>query len=295
VLVEPLAKALGWQLGETEAVETLPGDENGRQPFLVPESTKPIGRLRVVPGEASLYHATEGPHWRYVPVRSLIRILEREGLTWVFCLMRSRSRSFAGVMDSSLRIRNSIRMPLAAWLLRHWSKAACRRFLAISGRSAPGGDRRRYATGVQIKKASARDHKIFLSKRLREFSKGQPELLELRRILLKLGGEELIPPPDHDPVTNFLIDFGIVFAGPIVLKQSGRQRGGALGRIWIRRLYGIVGIGIGYALEEDGLWREHTFGVLREGILETIAPKRKYFGLLLISEAADRLAETLNK
>jgi hypothetical protein len=160
---------------------------------------------------------------------------------------------------------------------------------------APVGDRRRYATGVQIKKASARDHKIFLSKRLREFSKGQPELLELRRILLKLGGEELIPPPDHDPVTNFLIDFGIVFAGPIVLKQSGRQRGGALGRIWIRRLYGIVGIGIGYALEEDGLWREHTFGVLREGILETIAPKRKYFGLLLISEAADRLAETLNK
>jgi hypothetical protein len=71
---------------------------------------------------------------------------------------------------------------------------------------------------------------------------------------------------------------GCVFAGPIVLKQSGNQRGGALGRIWIRRSYGIVGIGIGYALEEDGLWREHSFSVLREGILETKGPNSSTLG-----------------
>ena len=62
-----------------------------------------------------------------------------------------------------------------------------------------------------------------------------------------------------------------------------------------RRLYGIIGIGTGYALADDGLWREHSFGVLREGVLETMAPKQKYFGLLLVSEAADVLAETLIK
>ena len=82
VLVEPLAKLLGWQLGETDAVETLLGEEDGSQPLLIADSTRPIGRLLAVPGEASLDHAPEGLHRRYAPVHTLIRILEREGLTW---------------------------------------------------------------------------------------------------------------------------------------------------------------------------------------------------------------------
>jgi uncharacterized protein (DUF433 family) len=80
--VEPLAKLLGWQLGETDAVETLLGEEDGSQPLLIPDSTRPIGRLLAVPGEASLDHAAEGLHRRYAPIHTLIRILEREGLTW---------------------------------------------------------------------------------------------------------------------------------------------------------------------------------------------------------------------
>ena len=131
------------------------------------------------------------------------------------------------------------------------------------------------------------DHRIFLSKRVREFSRTQPELRELRRILLKLGGEELVPPVSRDPMTNFLIDFGIVFTGPVILKH------GTLHRIWSRRSHGIVGLGIGYALHGDGLWRGSTFGVLREGVLDTVAPRNKYFGLLLIGQAADGFAETL--
>jgi hypothetical protein len=152
-----------------------------------------------------------------------------------------------------------------------------------------------YATGVPIEQAAAREHRIFLSRRVREFSKTQPELRELRRTLLKLGGEELVPAAGDDPMTNFLIDFGMVFGGPVVLKPCGHQRPErSLGRIWHRRLHGIVGLGVGYALDDEGLWREHSFGVLREGVLETTSPKRKYFGLLLISQAADAFAETLS-
>ena len=96
-------------------------------------------------------------------------------------------------------------------------------------------------------------------------------------------------------MTNFLIDFGIVFGGPVLLKhgERGRQER-TLARIWSRRLYGIVGIGVGYGLNDDGLWREHSFGVLREGVLEIAAPKRKYFGLLLIGQAADGFAATIS-
>jgi hypothetical protein len=142
--------------------------------------------------------------------------------------------------------------------------------------------------------AFTQDHRTFLSKRVRGFAKIHPEIRELRRILLKLGGEELAPPSGSDPMTNFLIDFGIVFGGPVILKPCGnRKPERILGRMWDRRRHGIIGIGAGYALNADGLWREHLFGVLREGILETVGPKEKYFGLLLIGQAADGFADTV--
>lgn len=100
-----------------------------------------------------------------------------------------------------------------------------------------------------------------------------------------------MPPASDDPLTSFLVDFGIVFSGPLVLKTCTRLTPStALSRIWRRRMHGIIGLAVGYALAEDGLWREHTFGVLREGVLETVCRKEKYFGLLLIGEAADGFA-----
>jgi hypothetical protein len=149
---------------------------------------------------------------------------------------------------------------------------------------------------VESEKPATREYRLFLAKRFREIAKSQPELRELRRILLKLGGVELVPSPGNDPIVDLLIEYGIVYSGPVVLKQGGHSgQDCTLGRIWTRRLYGIVGIGTGFALADDGLWREHSFGVLREGVLETMIPKQKYFGLLLVSEAADVLAETLIK
>jgi len=149
---------------------------------------------------------------------------------------------------------------------------------------------------VPLETTRSQDHRLFLSRRAREFSKANPALRELRRILLKLGGEEFVPPAGEDPMTNFLIDFGIVFGGPVVVKPcapGSPER--TLSRIWKGRLYGIVGIGAGYALHDDGLWRESSFGVLREGVLETTAIKRKYFGLLLIDQAADGFADALSR
>ncbi len=106
-----------------------------------------------------------------------------------------------------------------------------------------------------------------------------------------IGGEETAPPLARDPMVTFLIDCGIVFNGPVVLKTA---RNGEplvnLARAWRKRVPGLVGIGVGYALEQNGLWREHTFGILREGVLEPDVEKQKYFGLMLIGEAADGFA-----
>ena len=81
--------------------------------------------------------------------------------------------------------------------------------------------------------AETRDYAVFLSKRVREVSKLRPEIRELRKTLLKIGGEEFVPPDIEDPTTTFLIDFGIVFGGPVLLKASNRYRPErTLSQIW---------------------------------------------------------------
>lgn len=54
----------------------------------------------------------------------------------------------------------------------------------------------------------------------------------------------------------------------------------------------IIGVATGYALSEDGLWRQHSWGVLRDGLLETTERRDKYFGILLQASGADRFSQT---
>jgi hypothetical protein len=140
------------------------------------------------------------------------------------------------------------------------------------------------------------DHQRFLADRATAASRTQPELRALRKILLKLGGSEVIvqTPRASDPLHGFLADFRIVFSGQVLLKQSHSAAAEiCIARAWRHRKYGITAIGVGYGLNDDDFWREHTFGVLREGILETTHTRRKYFGVLLIGEAADGFAQTV--
>jgi hypothetical protein len=60
--------------------------------------------------------------------------------------------------------------------------------------------------------------------------------------------------------------------------------------IWTEERHELVGIGTGYSLSDDGLWRQHSWGLRREGILETTVPRVKYFGVLLQHADADSFA-----
>jgi hypothetical protein len=140
------------------------------------------------------------------------------------------------------------------------------------------------------------DQQRFLARRAIAASRAQPEMRTLRRILLKLGGAEVSvrSPGSQDPLHGLLVDFGVVFSGPLLLKPaySGISDIG-IARAWRHRRYGITAIGMGYGLSDDDFWREHTFGILREGILETTRPRRKYFGVFLVGESADGFADVM--
>ncbi|HXA66132.1 MAG TPA: hypothetical protein VNV82_13320 [Bryobacteraceae bacterium] len=135
------------------------------------------------------------------------------------------------------------------------------------------------------------EQKHILERRFRGAADQQPDLEVLRALLLGLGGTHLVAPPSPDSAVFLLIDAGFVMAGPVVrtnMKKSGCHRNVAA--IWARRQHELVGIGIGYSLSDDGLWRQHSWGLRREGILETTVTRVKYFGVLLQHEDADSFA-----
>ena len=132
-----------------------------------------------------------------------------------------------------------------------------------------------------------------LNRRLHQAVGQQPEIESLRRLLLELGGIQLVAPPRHDPAVSLLIAAGFVMGGSVqrVIMEEGRCHEN-VARVWTEKPRGVVGIGTGYALSKDGLWRQHSWVLLREGIIETTVPRAKYFGLLLQGDDADLFAES---
>jgi hypothetical protein len=131
-----------------------------------------------------------------------------------------------------------------------------------------------------------------LNHRFREASAQQPELKRLRPLLLKLGGTYIFAPQRSDPGLSLLIESGFVISGPILVKSMDyRACHRNVATIWKARKYGIVAIGSGYALSSDDLSWEHSWGIRREGILESTKKRLKYFGLVLQGAAANSFAE----
>jgi len=135
------------------------------------------------------------------------------------------------------------------------------------------------------------EQKAFLSRRLRDAVGKQPDLKRLKAMLLRFGGEYLVAPPKPDQDLPMLLEQGFLIAGPTklkMMKSSSCHQNVAC--VWTKRRFGIVGIATGYALSEDGLWRQHSWGILRDGVLETTEVRLKYFGIVLQGERADFFA-----
>jgi hypothetical protein len=61
-------------------------------------------------------------------------------------------------------------------------------------------------------------------------------------------------------------------------------------RLWLERKLGVVAIGTGFALSDDGLWRRHSWGIGRDCLVETTCPRERYFGIALWSDMAEGFA-----
>jgi hypothetical protein len=104
-------------------------------------------------------------------------------------------------------------------------------------------------------------------------------------VLLSRGGSLVVPPGVAESDLDELLARAAVH-GPTV-----RVRPGDVGEchrnvatLWIDGV--IESIGTGYALSDDGLWRQHSWGVDPDGVVvETTDQRRVYVGIILPSRA----------
>ena len=130
-----------------------------------------------------------------------------------------------------------------------------------------------------------------LRRRLRVAVGQQPDLKILRTLLLRIGGTELVAPIRFDPDVQLLMDSGFDMSGPVkcrIMRRSACHEN--IARLWKAKHRGLVGVGTGYALSDDGLWRQHSWGIRRDGILETTLTRARYFGIRLQGADADSFA-----
>src|SRR6185312_10293402 len=102
-------------------------------------------------------------------------------------------------------------------------------------------------------------------RRLRAAIISQPEIKLLRALLLELGGVELVAA--FDPDAPLLILSGFAMSGSVenkVMERNACHKN--ISVLWIAKQSRLVGIGTGYALSNDGLWRQHSWGIRRNGI-----------------------------
>lgn len=132
--------------------------------------------------------------------------------------------------------------------------------------------------------------KQILSRRLKEAYRSQPLFKALRRRLLEIGGEEMVPPMGREPDIEEILERGTAYAADCVVMRLMQpcQCHANSARLWTDKT--AAAIGTGYALSEDGLWRQHTWCRDAAGIVETTEERTCYYGFEITGERADRFA-----
>lgn len=118
----------------------------------------------------------------------------------------------------------------------------------------------------------------------------KPDLLKLRDRLLGFGGEEVCLPVNEPDIDNIL-QYGQLWSGrPVRLmkgKESQCHQNSAY--LWnVNRTNSKIFICTGYALSDDGMWRQHSWVLLLDGdrriLIETTKKRVAYYGFVMDAE-----------
>ena len=123
--------------------------------------------------------------------------------------------------------------------------------------------------------------KVFFAKRVAEMNRREPDYAyrwySLDQKLVGYGGVAAVPPVEPEMDLDVLLESGRLFiSSPVVEKGDPNQCHANIAQLWTNEE--IDAIYTGYALSDDGLWRQHSWGFRGESLIETTDPRVAYFG-----------------
>lgn len=112
-------------------------------------------------------------------------------------------------------------------------------------------------------------------------------LVQLRNKLLGYGGEEVVP--NKEPDLEMILRRGSILQ-PIEILNYNMQDSQCHRNS--RLLYlddsSVTDIGTGWALSGDGLWRQHSWAMRGDELVETTQNRELYYGIILEGDELDQ-------
>lgn len=113
--------------------------------------------------------------------------------------------------------------------------------------------------------------------------------------LLAHGGDAVVALPDPEEALGELLEHARVSVpgrtGTLLLSGRPSDCHGNVARLWTAKELPLRCVATGYALSDDGLWRQHSWAVQDNGaVVETTEVREMYAGVCLDAKAADRFA-----
>jgi hypothetical protein len=101
------------------------------------------------------------------------------------------------------------------------------------------------------------------------------------RMLLRFGGWAVVPPLEADDLLKLLYAEGGLFPirDLVYVEMEPSACHSNVVEWYLDQDDETAGICTGYALSEDGLWRQHSWGMKNGAIVETTAPRTAYYGI----------------
>ena len=112
-----------------------------------------------------------------------------------------------------------------------------------------------------------------------------PELKPLQDKLLSLGGDWAALQPEPD--LKALLNKGQLVKGKVIFKPMAPcQCHSNCAQFWDKNPK-TCRIATGWALSNDGIWRQHTWLLKGKAVIETTEPRTLYYGIVLGDEEAN--------
>jgi hypothetical protein len=117
---------------------------------------------------------------------------------------------------------------------------------------------------------------------------------KFERLVMQHGGRCVVPPVKPDPLIDLLAAEARVVDGASVHLSNGKQSDCHQNAVALWRAGECDAIGTGYALSNDGLWREHSWGIRDGKPVETTVPRLKYYGIAMTGDRATWFADWID-